>query len=36
LHGVKIDSWSYNMPEDDFLIESVGFQALYMTTADEA
>ena len=36
LHGVKIDSWSYNMPEDDFLMESVGFQALYMTTADEA
>lgn len=36
LHGVKIDTWNYNMPEDDFLMESVGFQALHMTVADEA
>lgn len=36
LHGVKLDSWNYNMPEDDFVMESVGFQALYMTVADEA
>lgn len=35
LHGVKIDSWQYHMPEDDFVMESVGFQALYMTVADE-
>jgi len=36
LHGVKIDTWNYDMPEDEFLMESVSFQALYMTTADEA
>lgn len=35
LHGVKIDSWEYHMPEDDFVMESVDFQALYMTVADE-
>jgi hypothetical protein len=36
LHGVKIDTWNYDMPEDEFVMESVSFQALYMTTADEA
>lgn len=36
LHGVKLDSWNYNMPEDEFLMESIGFQALYMTVADAA
>ena len=36
LHNVKIDSWSYNMPEDDFVMESASFQALYMTVADAA
>jgi adenosylcobinamide amidohydrolase len=35
LHGVKIDNWEYHMPEDDFVMESVDFQALYMTVADE-
>ncbi len=36
LHDVKFDNWSYNMPEDDFLLESVGFQALYLSVQDEA
>jgi hypothetical protein len=36
LHGVKIDHWNYNMPEDDFVMESVGFQALYLTVGDES
>ncbi|MBN1931251.1 MAG: hypothetical protein JW786_06545 [Desulfobacterales bacterium] len=36
LHGVKLDCWNYNMPEDDFLMESISFQALYMTVADAA
>lgn len=36
LHDVKIHSWSYGMPEDDFVMEGVGFQALYITAADEA
>jgi hypothetical protein len=35
LHDVKIDNWVYQMPEDDFLMESVGFQALYITVEDE-
>ncbi len=35
LHDVKIDSWVYNLPEDDFLLESVGFQALFLTVQDE-
>ncbi len=35
LHNVKIDSWVYDMPEDDFVIESTGFQALYLSTQDE-
>jgi hypothetical protein len=35
LHDVKIDSWSFHMPEDDFLLESVGFRALFITVGDE-
>jgi hypothetical protein len=35
LHDVKIDSWTYTVPEDDFLMESVKFQALYLTVTDE-
>ncbi len=35
LHDVKIASWVYNIPGDDFLIEEVGFQALYLTVTDE-
>lgn len=34
LHGVKLENWAYNMPEDDFLMESIRFQALYMTVED--
>jgi hypothetical protein len=35
IHEAKIDSWVYEVPEDDFLMESVSFQALYLTVADE-
>lgn len=35
LHDVKLESWSYAIPEDDFVAESLGFQALYATVADE-
>lgn len=35
LHDVKIDSWNFHLPEDDFLLESVGFRALFITVADE-
>jgi len=35
LHDVKIDQWNYTMPEDDFIMESATFQALFVTTGDE-
>ncbi|HEX7239561.1 MAG TPA: hypothetical protein VF263_04815 [Longimicrobiaceae bacterium] len=34
LNDVKLEGWSYAMPEDDFVMESVSFQALYLTVAD--
>jgi hypothetical protein len=36
LHDVKMDQWVYTIPEDDFVLESVGFQALYITVQDES
>ena len=36
LHDVKIESWNYHMPEDDFVLESVAFQALFLSVQDEA
>lgn len=35
LHEVKFDSWVYDLPEDDFLMESVSFQARYLTVEDK-
>ena len=35
LHDVKIDNWDFDMPEDDFVLESVGFQALFVDVGDE-
>jgi len=35
LHDVKIDNWVYNLPEDEFVMEEVRYQALFMTVADE-
>lgn len=35
LHGVKIDGWSYGIPEDDFVLEKITFQAMNLTVADE-
>ncbi len=35
LHDVKLDSWVYTLPEDEFVMEKVGFQALYLTVAEE-
>lgn len=35
LHDVKLDSWVYDLPEDEFVMEKVGFQALYLTVAEE-
>ena len=36
LHEVKIGNWGFNMPEDDFLMEQISFQALYLSVQDEA
>lgn len=35
LHDVKLENWVYQVPEDDFVMESVEFQALYLTVQDE-
>ena len=34
LNDVKIEDWVFDMPEDDFVMESLSFQAGYMTGAD--
>ena len=34
VHGVKLDSWSYDLPEDDFVLEQVTFKALWISAAD--
>jgi hypothetical protein len=35
LHDVKIHSWVYDVPEDDVVMESAEFTALFIDTADE-
>ena len=34
VHGVKLDRWSFTMPEDDFVMEQVGFKALWIGAED--
>ena len=34
VHGVKLDSWSFNIPEDDFVLESATFKALWISVED--
>jgi hypothetical protein len=34
VHGVKLDSWSYDLPEDDFVLEQVTFRALWISATD--
>ncbi len=36
LHDVKLTTWAVGIPEDDFVLESVAFQALYISVEDEA
>jgi hypothetical protein len=36
LYEVMVEDWIYGIPEDDFVSENIAFQALYMSTADEA
>jgi hypothetical protein len=35
IYEAKFDSWTYALPEDDFVLESVTFRALYLTVKDE-
>jgi hypothetical protein len=34
VHGVKLDSWSFAMPEDDFVLERATFKALWISVED--
>ena len=34
VHGVKLDSWSFSIPEDDFVLESATFKALWISVED--
>jgi hypothetical protein len=34
VYGVKMDDWGYGLPEDDFVMESVTFQGLYISVED--
>lgn len=34
VHGVKLDGWNYQMPEDDIVLESVSFKALWVAAED--
>jgi hypothetical protein len=34
VHTVKLDEWSLSVPEDDFVMEQVGFQALWIGVED--
>jgi hypothetical protein len=35
VHGVKIENWSYSIPEDDFVMEKVDFKALWVSVEDK-
>jgi hypothetical protein len=34
IHGVKFENWAYNLPEDDFVMESVTFKGLFISVED--
>lgn len=36
VHGVKLDGWSFTMPEDDFVLEEVSFKGLWIGAEDSA
>jgi hypothetical protein len=35
VHNVKFENWGFNLPEDDFVIESVTFKGLFITVDDK-
>ena len=36
LHNVLLDSWVFTVPENDFVLEGITFQAAYLTVEDKA
>jgi hypothetical protein len=34
VHGVKLNGWSFSIPEDDFVLEKVTFKALWISVED--
>ena len=34
VHGVKLDGWSFTMPEADFVLEQVTYRALWISVVD--
>jgi hypothetical protein len=34
VHGVKLDGWSFQLPEDTFVLEDVTFRALWISVED--
>ncbi|MGH9939116.1 MAG: hypothetical protein ACREAM_22985 [Blastocatellia bacterium] len=35
VHGVKFENWAYQLPEDDFVMESATFKGLFITVEDK-
>src|SRR5690606_16090210 len=35
LHDVKIENWTYTLPEDEFVMEEARYQALFLTVKEE-
>lgn len=35
VHGAKMENWAYNMPEDDFVMESLTFRGLFISVEDQ-
>lgn len=34
VHGVKLENWSYNLPEDDFVMEAVTFKGMFISVGE--
>jgi len=34
--GVKLEEWSYDLPEDDFAMERANFRALWLKVEDQS
>ena len=34
--GVKFDGWGFQLPEDDFVMESISFRAMHITTEESS